>query len=176
MLVLGKPIGVGVYSAALKKEQLSADGYAAMIASTTKLNTPGIPLGRMPGVHALTDVTGFGLLGHLLEICRGSNVEATLDFDRLPLHPGVLELARDGFFTGASGRNWAGYGKDVALPADFEAAKQALLTDPQTSGGLLVACAPDAVGGVLAAFHADGFDRAAIIGNVTAGPPRVVVR
>jgi selenide,water dikinase len=147
-----------------------------MIASTTKLNTPGIPLGRMPGVHALTDVTGFGLLGHLLEICRGSNVEATLDFDRLPLHPGVLELAREGCFTGASGRNWAGYGKDVALPADFEAAKQALLTDPQTSGGLLVACAPDAVGGVLAAFHADGFDRAAIIGNVANGAPRVVVR
>ena len=176
VLVLGKPIGVGVYSAALKKEQLSADGYAAMIASTTKLNTPGIPLGRMPGVHALTDVTGFGLLGHLLEICRGSNVEATVDFDRLPLHPGVLELAREGFFTGASGRNWAGYGKDVALPEDFETAKQALLTDPQTSGGLLVACAPDAVGGVLAAFHADGFDRAAIIGNVTAGTPRVVVR
>jgi selenide,water dikinase len=175
-LVLGKPLGVGVYSAALKKERLSADGYAAMIASTTKLNTPGIPLGRMPGVHALTDVTGFGLLGHLLEICRGSNVEATLDFDRLPLHPGVLELAREGCFTGASGRNWAGYGKDVALPADFEAAKQALLTDPQTSGGLLVACAPDAVGGVLAAFHADGFDRAAIIGNVANGAPRVVVR
>ena len=176
VLVLGKPIGVGVYSAALKKELLSADGYAAMIASTTKLNTPGIPLGRMPGVHALTDVTGFGLLGHLLEICRGSNVEATLDFDRLPLHAGVLELAREGCFTGASGRNWAGYGKDVALPADFEAAKQALLTDPQTSGGLLVACTPDAVGGVLAAFHADGFDRAAIIGSVAVGTPRVVVR
>ena len=94
-------------------------GYAEMIKWTTKLNTPGIPLGRMPGVHALTAVTGFGLLGHLLEICRGSNVEATVDFDRLPLHPGVLELAREGFFTGASGRNWAGYGKDVALPKDF---------------------------------------------------------
>jgi len=176
LLVLGKPIGVGVYSAALKKEQLSAEGYAAMIASTTKLNTPGIPLGRMPGVHALTDVTGFGLLGHLLEICRGSGVEATLDFARVPLHPDVLQLARDGFFTGASGRNWAGYGKDVALPDGFESAKQALLTDPQTSGGLLVACAPDAVDGVLAAFRADGFDRAAVIGDVTAGMPRVVVR
>ena len=176
LLVLGKPIGVGVYSAALKKEQLSAEGYAAMIASTTKLNTPGIPLGRMPGVHALTDVTGFGLLGHLLEICRGSGVEATLDFARVPLHPDVLQLARDGFFTGASGRNWAGYGKDVALPDGFESAKQALLTDPQTSGGLLVACAPDAVDGVLAAFRADGFDRAGVIGDVTAGMPRVVVR
>jgi selenide, water dikinase len=176
VLVLGKPIGVGVYSAALKKEKLSADGYAAMIASTTKLNTPGIPLGRLPRVHALTDVTGFGLLGHLVEICRGSGVAATLDFDRVPLHPGVLELAGEGLFTGASGRNWASYGKDVQLPEGFDAAKHALLTDPQTSGGLLVACAADAVDGVLDVFRADGFDRAAVIGRVAAGPPRVVVR
>ena len=176
VLVLGKPIGVGVYSAALKKERLSAEGYAAMIASTTKLNTPGIPLGRLPGVHALTDVTGFGLLGHLVEICRGSEVAATVDFDLVPLHPGVLELAGEGLFTGASGRNWASYGKDVQLPEGFDAAKHALLTDPQTSGGLLVACAPDAVDGVLDVFRADGFDRAAVIGRVAAGPPRVVVR
>ncbi len=176
VLVLGKPIGVGVYSAALKKERLSAEGYAAMIASTTKLNTPGIPLGRLPGVHALTDVTGFGLLGHLVEICRGSEVAATVDFDLVPLHPGVLELAGEGLFTGASGRNWASYGKDVQLPEGFDAAKHALLTDPQTSGGLLVACAPDAVDGVLDVFRADGFDRAAVIGRVAAGPARVVVR
>jgi len=176
VLVLGKPIGVGVYSAALKKERLSAEGYAAMIASTTKLNTPGIPLGRLAGVHALTDVTGFGLLGHLVEICRGSGVAATLEFDRIPLHPGVLELAGEGLFTGASGRNWASYGNDVQLPEGFDAAKHALLTDPQTSGGLLVACAADAVDGVLDVFRADGFDRAAVIGRVAAGPPRVVVR
>jgi selenide,water dikinase len=175
-LVLGKPIGVGVMSAALKKDKLSADGYAAMIASTTKLNTPGIALGKLAAVHALTDVTGFGLLGHLLEICRGSGVGATLDFARIPMHPGVLELARAGYFTGASGRNLAGYGSDVDLGPAIGDAERALLTDPQTSGGLLVACAPDAVAQVLEIFRTEGFADAAEIGEMTAGPSRVAVR
>ncbi len=133
----------------MKKDKLSPDGYAAMIASTTQLNTPGIALGTMDAVHALTDVTGFGLLGHLLEICRGSQVGAMLDFARFPLHPGVLELARAGHVTGASRRNWASYGKrGHARPGTVDA-EQALLTDPQTSGGLLVACAPEAADEVL---------------------------
>jgi selenide,water dikinase len=174
-LILGKPLGVGVYSAALKQEKLSADGYAAMIASTTQLNTPGIALGQLASVHALTDVTGFGLLGHLLEICRASSAGATIDLARIPLHPGVLELAREGLFTGASGRNWAGYGNDVELGSTLGKAEQALLTDPQTSGGLLVACAPDAVADVLAIFRAEGFDDAAVIGAMINGPPRVTV-
>ncbi len=109
-LVLGKPLGVGIYSAALKKGRLDADGYRAMIESTTKLNTPGPKLGLMAGVHALTDVTGFGLLGHLLEICKGSSVGARVDWKSLPILPGALDLAREGFSTGASGRNFAGYG------------------------------------------------------------------
>jgi selenide, water dikinase len=176
VLILGKPLGVGVYSAALKKEKLSPAGYAAMLASTTQLNTPGIALGQLPAVHALTDVTGFGLLGHLLEICRGSDAGATIDFARLPLHPGVLELARAGLFTGASGRNWAGYGVDVDLGACASEAERALLTDPQTSGGLLVACAPAAVADVLAIFRNEGFADAAVIGEMTAGAPRVAVR
>jgi|SRR5688572_30155643 len=175
-LVLGKPIGVGVYSAALKKEKLSAGEYAAMIASTTKLNTPGIALGRHEGVHALTDVTGFGLLGHLLEICRGSNAGARLAWTKVPLHPGVERFARDGIFTGASGRNWAGYGNDVSLDASLGDTERALLTDPQTSGGLLVACTPGAVDDVLGIFRDEGFDRAAVIGEIVAGPPRVEVR
>ena len=174
-LVLGKPLGVGVYSAALKQEKLSAEGYAAMIASTTKLNTPGIALGKLASVHALTDVTGFGLLGHLLEICRGSSAGATIDFARIPLHPGVLELARAGLFTGASGRNWAGYSHDVELGGAIGKAEQALLTDPQTSGGLLVACAPGAVASVLAIFRDEGFGDAAVIGEMIKGPPRVAV-
>jgi len=175
-LVLGKPLGVGVYSAALKKQKLDAAGYAAMIASTTQLNTPGIALGNQPGVHALTDVTGFGLLGHLLEICRGSQAGAVLDWARVPLHPGARELAQDGYFTGASGRNWAGYGNDVTLGAGIDATAQALLTDPQTSGGLLVACAPDAVDKVLAIFRGEGFERAAVVGEITPGAARVIVR
>ncbi len=176
VLVLGKPLGVGIYSAALKKGRLAPEGYAAMLASTTQLNTPGIRLGTMPGVHALTDVTGFGLLGHLLEICRGSGAGATIDFAQVPLHPGVAELAREGLVTGASGRNWAGYGQDVALGTGLGDLERGLLTDPQTSGGLLVACAPDAVGDVLAVFRDEGFARAAVVGGIVAGPPRVTVR
>jgi selenide, water dikinase len=174
-LVLGKPIGVGVMSAALKKDRLSADAYRAMIESTTRLNTPGPALGRLDGVHALTDVTGFGLAGHLLEICRGSGVGARLDWRDVPLHAGVLDLAREGLFTGASGRNWSGYGASVDLPAGFGDAERAVLTDPQTSGGLLVACAPEAVDDVLATFHRDGFARAAVIGECLVGAPRVAV-
>jgi selenide,water dikinase len=175
-LILGKPLGVGIYSAALKRGRLPADGYQAMLASTTRLNTPGIVFGTMPAVHALTDVTGFGLMGHLLEICRGSEVSATIDFARVPLHPGVADLARQGLVTGASARNWAGCSDAVTLARPEDAVERALLTDPQTSGGLLVACAPDAADAVLAVFRAEGFADAAMIGNVAAGPPRVAVR
>jgi selenide, water dikinase len=175
-LVLGKPLGVGIYGAALKKERLSAAHYAAMIASATQLNTPGITLGTMEPVHALTDVTGFGLAGHLLEICRGSGVGAVVDFARIPLHPGVLELAREGLVTGASGRNWNGYGTDVTLSGSMTEVERALITDPQTSGGLLVACVADAADDVLALFRAEGFEHAAIIGQIAAGMPRIAVR
>ena len=175
-LVLGKPLGIGIYSAALKKERLDADGYSAMLASTTQLNVPGIALGRMAGVHALTDVTGFGLLGHLHEICRAAGVRAAIDFARVPLHPGILALAHDGFVTGASARNWAAVGGDVVLGEGIGEAERAVLTDPQTSGGLLVACAPEAVADVLAAFSGDGFDRATEIGEIVAGEPGIAVR
>jgi len=174
-LVLGKPLGIGVYSAALKRGRLPADGYAAMLASTTRLNTPGIAFGAMPSVHALTDVTGFGLVGHLLEICRGSNAGATIEFARVPLHPGVLDLAREGLVTGASARNWAGCADSVTLTRPDDAVERALLSDPQTSGGLLVACAPDAADAVLGVFRDEGLVDAAVIGSITSGPPRIVV-
>ena len=175
-LILGKPLGVGIYSAALKQQRLSPEGYAAMLASTTQLNTPGIAFARMGVVDALTDVTGFGLLGHLLEMCRASNTGATIEFGRIPVLPGVGELVGDGILTGASARNWAGYGHDVDLLASDRATVRALLTDPQTSGGLLVACAADAVDAVLDVFRDEGFDRAAVIGDITPGPSRVIVR
>ncbi len=168
VLVLGKPIGVGVMSAALKKEQLGDAGYAQMIANTTKLNTPGPELAELPGVHALTDVTGFGLAGHALEMARGARCEVQLDWAAVPQLTGVRGLASQGFVTGASGRNWAGYGADVKLPAGFAPEDKALLTDPQTSGGLLVACEPAAVDAVLGIFHRHGFDRAAVVGRVQA--------
>jgi selenide,water dikinase len=174
VIVLGKPLGVGIYSAALKKEKLSESGYAQLIANTTKLNTPGPKLAELPGVHALTDVTGFGLLGHLLELCRGAGVAAEVKMGQIPLLQGVEALAEQGYATGASGRNWAGYGKDVALEGLRDVHK-VLLTDPQTSGGLLVACAPESVDAVLGIFRAEGFESAAAIGRLAAGIPKVRV-
>ena len=174
-LILGKPLGVGILSAALKKEKLDAAGYKSMIDSTTKLNTPGIKLGRLASVHALTDVTGFGLAGHLLEICKGSGIGATIDYSKLPIMTGVSSLAAQGYITGASGRNWSGYGNDIVLDARLGDVERNLLTDPQTSGGLLVACDPAAVGDVLAVFHAEGFMHASVIGEMTAGAPKVSV-
>jgi selenide,water dikinase len=175
LLVLGKPVGVGVMSAALKKGELGEAGYAQMIATTTQLNTPGPDLAALPGVHALTDVTGFGLAGHALELARGARCEVQIDWPAVPLMAGVRELATRGFITGASGRNWAGYGAEIALPAAFAAEDQALLTDPQTSGGLLVSCAPAALDEVMAVFRRHGFGQAAVIGCVAAasGAPRV---
>jgi selenide,water dikinase len=167
VLVLGKPLGIGILSAALKKGKLSERGYAQMIEWTTRLNTPGQALADMPGVHALTDVTGFGLAGHLLEICRGSKLSAEVQFDSLPLISEALDWAKQGVATGASDRNWKGYGHDVALPADFPEWKRKLISDPQTSGGLLVACAPDAVDRVMHSFS--GFE-ARVIGRMGQGP------
>ena len=169
VIILGKPLGVGIYSAALKRGILDGAAYRAMIDSTTRLNTPGIALAAMPDVHALTDVTGFGLLGHLLEMCRGANVAADVEFARLPMLPGAFELARDGCVTGASGRNWDGYGHDVALGPAIGTGERGVLTDPQTSGGLLVACAPQAVDAVVDVFRREGFAAATPIGRFTAG-------
>jgi selenide, water dikinase len=167
-LILGKPIGVGVLSAALKKDALSPEGYAQMIENTTKLNTPGPDLAALDGVHALTDITGFGLAGHVMEMARGANTTVRIDMARVPLIGGVRELAAAGMVTGASGRNWAAYGHEVRLASTLQPVDQALLSDPQTSGGLLVACAPDAVNAVLAIFEKHGFAGAADIGEIVA--------
>jgi selenide, water dikinase len=176
VLILGKPLGVGIYSAALKKGRLGDAGYKAMIESTTQLNTPGTKLGTLDGVHALTDVTGFGLLGHALEIAKGSGVTARLDWNKVPLLPGAMDFAREGILTGASGRNWTGYGARVRMDAALGEPERAMLTDPQTSGGLLVACAPESRDEVLQVFRAEGFAAAAVIGDVVAGAAEVQVR
>jgi selenide,water dikinase len=176
VLVLGKPLGVGVMSAALKKDALGNEGYARMIDSTTRLNTPGMALAQLAGVHALTDVTGFGLAGHGLELARGANATVQIDWQAVPLLPGVHDLASAGFVTGASHRNWASYGSHVSLPDGFPEADRALLTDPQTSGGLLVSCSAEAVDAVLHTFRQQGFDQAAVVGSVLAGDGRLVVR
>jgi selenide, water dikinase len=174
-LVLGKPLGVGILSAALKKGLLDDAGYADMLRWTTMLNRVGTTLADIPGVRAMTDVTGFGLAGHLLEICRGSGCAAQIDMSRVPLIPLAAQFARDGIKTGASTRNWQAYGEQVTA-ADMAPWQQALLTDPQTSGGLLVSCLPESLPEVLAAFHAAGFAEACEIGSLDAGAPTVSVR
>lgn len=169
VLILTKPLGVGVMSAAYKQGRLDAEGYAAMIASTTRLNRIGADLAEVEAVHALTDVTGFGLLGHALEMARGSGAGIQIDAGRVPLLAGVEALVRDGVRTGASTRNWASYGEAVDLPADLPDWRRDLLTDPQTSGGLLVSVAADQAEAVLAQVRAAGFEAAAIVGRVTEG-------
>jgi selenide,water dikinase len=155
-------------SAALKKGALSDAGYTLMIDTTTRLNTAGPDLAALPGVHAITDVTGFGLAGHALEMARGSGCEVQIDWASVPLLDGVRDLAERGMVTGASSRNWAGYGQDVRLAERLDPTDRALLTDPQTSGGLLVACEPAALDAVLASFRQHGFAQAAVVGRVAA--------
>lgn len=176
VLILGKALGVGILSAALKKGELSVRGYAQMIETTTRLNTPGIALSEMDSVHALTDVTGFGLLGHLLEICKGSNVAAHVRIEAIPVLSEAGQVAQAGHVTGASARNWSSIGAEVDLPQDMPQWQRNLLTDPQTSGGLLVACSADAAAAVLNAFHDAGFAQAAVIGELSVGSPRIEVR
>ncbi len=170
-LILGKPLGVGVLGAALKQGHLDADGYAQMLDYTTRLNRPGIDLARLPGVHALTDVTGFGLAGHLLEMCRGARVHARIDWPAIPFIQTAIPHVKAGISTGASARNWAGYGHEVTLPGKIHDWQRQLLTDPQTSGGLLVACDPADEASVLQIFRSHGFHAAATIGTVTEGIP-----
>ncbi len=173
-LILTKPLGVGVLSAAFKAGRLDEAGYAALIASTTRLNVIGARLPELAGVHAVTDVTGFGLLGHALEMARGSGVLVELGSGPALL-AGVEALARDGVRTGASTRNWAGYGAGVELPSDLPDWRRDLLTDPQTSGGLLISVAEDQAAAVLDLARRDGFAEAAVVGRVREGSGRVRV-
>ncbi len=174
-LILTKPLGGGVLSAAYKQGRLGEAGYAALIASTTRLNTIGAALAGRDGVHAMTDVTGFGLMGHALEMARGSNVAIDLWADAPEILPGTVDLARAGVRTGASTRNWAAYGAEVVLPDGYDDWRRDLMTDPQTSGGLLISVHPDHSEGVITFVREQGFDGAAVVGRVGAGPAGVRV-
>jgi selenide,water dikinase len=175
VLILGKGLGVGVLAAALKKDALSPEGYAQMIAATTQLNVVGSKLSTLDGVHALTDVTGFGLLGHLLEVCRGSGLTAELKFDRVPVLSEALPLAQQGYGPGAIDRNLASYGHDVDFAPQLETWQRRLLADAQTSGGLLVSVAAAEADEVLRCFKEAGFEQAAVIGGMRQGGARVTV-
>lgn len=176
VLILTKPLGIGILSAALKKGVLSDAGYAEMIRWTTTLNKVGADIAKISGVHAMTDVTGFGFSGHLLEMCKGANLQAQVEFNDLPFIDEALSLAKAGHATGASNRNWLSYGESVMLPPNIQEWQQKLLTDPQTSGGLLIACDPSAATEVLATVERVQGTQAAIVGKMVAGqPPGVVV-
>ena len=175
VLILGKPLGVGIYSAALKKGLLDDALYGEMIASTTLLNRAGPDLAALPGVHAITDVTGFGLLGHTLEMARGAGLTAAIEAARVPRLPAAIGFAEQGVVTGASGRNWAAYGQDVDWAGHLPATERALMTDPQTSGGLLVSCRPQDADAVLQIFARHGCARAAVVGHMGSGRAGVSV-
>lgn len=176
VLIVGKGLGVGIMSAAMKKGELRDKAYQQMLECATKLNTPGVALAEMADVHALTDITGFGLLGHLLEICRGSGLSAEIEWSKVPVLRAAGHLVKDGYVTGASERNWASYDQHVTLPTGDDGSARKLLTDPQTSGGLLVACTPDAAAKVLEIFRAEGFDQAAVVGTLGTGAPTIWVK
>jgi selenide, water dikinase len=174
-LLLTKPLGVGVLSAAFKQERLDAAGYAAMVASTTRLNHIGPALGALPGVHAMTDVTGFGLLGHALEMARGSGLSIEIAAGAAAVLPGVEALLQAGVRTGASSRNWASYGQSVAIPPGLADWQQDLLTDPQTSGGLLVAVSEADADAAMALALEAGFEGSRFVGRALAGLPQLRV-
>src|SRR5262249_53945632 len=174
-IILTKPLGVGIYSAAIKKGALAAAGYAEMIATTTLLNRVGADLAKDTAVHAITDVTGFGLLGHALEMARNSKVTLAIRVGDLPLLSQAAALAQKGFVTGASLRNWASYCKNVNLPPRMADWQRHLLTDPQTSGGLLISCAPERADAVVRSVVAAGHGDARVIGHAKSGPPLIVV-
>ena len=175
VLILGKALGVGIMSAALKKGELKPKAYEQMLETATQLNTPGPVLAAMDAVHAITDVTGFGLLGHLMEVCRGSGLKAELRYSEVPVLSAAQHLAEQGYATGASDRNWESCAGQVSLPRDAPLWQRKLLTDPQTSGGLLVACAPDSARAVLDVFAQQGFKHARVIGTLDAGPAGISV-
>jgi selenide,water dikinase len=175
-LIVTKRLGIGIFSAALKRGELDEASYNEMLASTTQLNAVGAELPSIAGVHAATDVTGFGLLGHALEMCRGAALALDIDEDALPFFPAARRLAEAGVVTGASKRNWASFGAEVGLPSDLPEWRRHLLCDPQTSGGLMIACAAEAVSDVLGLVRRRGFHHASAVGEFSPGPARVTVR
>jgi selenide,water dikinase len=175
VLILGKGLGVGILGAALNKDELDPKGYEIMVESTTKLNSVGADLAALSEVNALTDVTGFGLCGHMYEFCKGANLSATIVWDKLPILDTVLDYAQKGYNTGAADRNWDSFCDQVVTPDGMPQWQKNILMDPQTSGGLLVSCPPEAADTVLKTFHDSGFDYASVIGSLSDGEAKVSV-
>ena len=166
-LIFAKPAGVGLMCAAHRKQELSDSDYRQMVGAMTTLNRAGEKMPAISGVNAMTDVTGFGLAGHLLEMCRASECRAVLRFSEVPFFARAEELAQSGEATGASKRNWESYGENIT--GALSLLQQTLLTDPQTGGGLLISCIPAATDAVLTTLREHGNPRAAVIGEMTTG-------
>lgn len=173
MLIMGKPLGIGMLAHAMKKGLISDSDYQQLIAVTTQLNRVGAQLAPLDGVHALTDITGFGLAGHLLELCRGAGVAARVHFDQVPVLAAAAPYAQKGIGPGAIGNNLRSFGAQLHFADALPDWRRNLLVDPQTSGGLLAAVAPEAVDEVLRLFRQAGFADAAVVGELVDGEPQV---
>jgi selenide, water dikinase len=175
VLILGKGLGVGILGAAMNKDELDPKSYNIMVESATKLNSVGSDLAALSEVNALTDVTGFGLCGHMYEFCKGANLSATIAWDKLPLLETASDYAQKGYNTGAADRNWNSFLDHVVTPVGMPQWQKNILMDPQTSGGLLVSCPPKSADTVLKVFHGSGFEYASIIGSLSEGEAKVSV-
>lgn len=176
VLILTKPLGIGLYTTCLKKELLAAADYEQVIKVMTTLNRVGESLSNPRfGVHAATDVTGFGLLGHLNELCEAAKLGAVIDFSSVPKFENISQYLKSEFFPGGANRNLAGYGHCVEYSASIYEAEKLLLADPQTSGGLLLAVLPECVNDVLAECKKYGAVHATVIGRLTKKTQKISV-
>ena len=176
-LILTKPIGVGILTTSLKKGQLNEEEIARVTEVMTTLNKTAAETMRGFDVHACTDVTGFGLLGHASEMAKGSGVGLRIDAARVPVLPRVRELAAQGFVPGGTKNNFAHLQDAVTYPEAMEQIERWILCDAVTSGGLLIAVSPEEAEPLLAALQDAGVAHASLIGEATkAHPGRIVVR
>lgn len=177
LLFLTKPLGVGILSTAQKRGLLNEELLSVIVKQMTTLNKTGEELGKIKGVHAMTDVTGFGFLGHLIEMADGSGLSAEAWYDKIPAIPGVKEYIAQGVFPDGTTRNWSSYGEKVKFEKGTPVAEAfKLLPDPQTNGGLLISVAPDAVESVkecLAKAGLSGFTTP--IGTITSQQEKAVI-
>ena len=172
-IILTKAIGIGVLASALRAELLSAEGYGTLVDALIQINTPGAWLGKLEDVHALTDITGFGLAGHLVEMAEGAAVTMRVNSGLIPTLPGAVDFTREGVVPGGAYRNMEAYRHQLAF-GDWDLDLQLLLTDPETNGGLLVTVSPAAVDPILDRLHAEGFGDALVVGEVVAASDHAV--
>ena len=175
ILFLTKRLGVGVLSTAQKRNVLKPEHLQIMVNQMTTLNKAGEALGKISGLHAMTDVTGFGLLGHLIEMAEGSNVTAMLEYDQLLFADGVMDYLDQKCIPGGTVRNWSSYGNKVLFRENVTIDAINTLPDPQTNGGLLIAVSEDSVNEIIRVFEEFGLnDFVRPIGKMTAKNEKVV--